>query len=403
MDNAKGVNVLIVDPQRSLRNGLKERLSYEGFHVEAFETLDEGYAASRMKDYDLLLIDGVLADEHTCSARHGAFGSVFPIILAENPSLKTVVYSIREGAWDFVPKPVDMNELLAAIRSALEMRAAEQKYARPRKMAPPEKAPPSTDDDDGSGIIGNSQSVIQMKEMVELVGPKDVWVMITGPNGSGKELVAKLLHRKSKRTAGPFVEVNCAAIPSELIESELFGHEKGSFSSAIKQHKGKFEQAHGGTLFLDEVGDMSLSAQAKVLRALQEQKIFRVGGDKGIDVDVRVVAATNKNLAEEITAGRFREDLYHRLSVIEIYVPPLVERLEDIPLLVHYFIDKLCCEYEIPPKEIESEALELLQKHGWTGNVRELRNVVERLIVLGGDKITEHDVRRYASRIAQLA
>jgi DNA-binding NtrC family response regulator len=395
MDNVRKAAILVLDPARSLRNGLRERLSYEGFEVDTCESLSDGYAACRDREYELLLVDGDLADEHIRSARHGSFGSASPIILSANPSIETAVYAIREGAWDFVAKPVDMNLLLKAIRSVLEMRAAEREYAPTGKKSPGRRVVQKAASDE-SGIIGKSQSIEHVKDMIDRVAPKDTWVMITGPNGSGKEMVAKELHYKSKRADGPFVEVNCAAIPSELIESELFGHEKGAFTTAVRQRKGKFEQADGGTLFLDEVGDMSLSAQAKVLRALQEHKVSRVGGDKDIEVDVRVVSATNKNLPEEIDNGRFREDLYHRLSVIEIRVPPLKDRVDDIPLLMNYFVDTICNDYDIEPKEVDVAAVELLKKHGWAGNVRELRNVVERLIVLCGDRITEEDVRMYA-------
>lgn len=398
MEHEQRVRILILDSARSVRNGLKERLLYEGFEVDAYETLEEGYAACRDRQYDLLLIDGALGDEHVSSMRQGMFGKASPIILAANPSMRQVIHSIRDGAWDFVPKPVDMNQMLSAIRDVLSMREEERKYVpEPDRRVQTMAKAVAADTKDESGIIGSSKSVNKMKEMVERIGPKDTWVMIMGPNGTGKELVAKWLHKKSSRSNGPFVEVNCAAIPSELIESELFGHEKGSFSSAIRQHKGKFEQANGGTLFLDEVGDMSLAAQAKVLRALQEHKVARVGGDKDIEVDVRVVSATNKNLLAEIDAGRFREDLYHRLAVIVIPVPSLEDRSEDIPLLVDYFLDKICRAYDMEPKPIEHTAIELLQKRIWSGNIRELQNVVERLVVLSSDRITEEDVEAYAS------
>lgn len=391
MDNVRKAGILVVDPVVSLRNGLKERLSYEGFEVDTCGTLDEGYAMSRGREYDLLLIDGGLADEHVASKRQGSFGDVSPIILSANPSIETAVHSIREGAWDFVAKPVDMNLLLQAIRSVMELREREREHNVVEKKAVPRKAPPVE-----SSIIGKSISIEHVRDMARRVAPMDTWVMVTGPNGSGKELVVQELHKHSKRASGPFIEVNCAAIPSELIESELFGHEKGSFSSAIRQHKGKFEQADGGTLFLDEVGDMSLSAQAKVLRALEARRISRVGSDKYIEVDVRVVSATNKDLKEEIAAGRFREDLYHRLNVVEIRVPGLGERLDDIPLLVSFFLDKVCREYDIDTKDIEPAAVEMLQKRDWTGNIRELRNAVERLVVLSGDVITARDVQDYA-------
>lgn len=413
MASVRKVRILVLDPARSVRNTLKERLEFEGFEVNSFETLDEGYAEckrcneNKEQPYDLLLIDGDMGDEHVARGKQGAFGSVSPIILSANPTYETAVHMMREGAWDFVSKPPDLNELMHAIRSVLQLREDEALFTQtPRaEIVAGGRAIPgggsaaasavSFDDDDNGGIIGVSDAINHVRQMVAKVGPSDARVLITGPNGSGKELVARWLHRKSNRSKSAFVEVNCAAIPSELIESELFGHEKGSFTSAIKLRKGKFEQADGGTLFLDEVGDMSLSAQCKMLRALQERKITRVGGDKDIDVDVRVIAATNKNLSEEIAAGRFREDLYHRLSVIIINVPPLQERLGDIPLLSNYFVAKICAEYGVDAKIIDAGAVERMQEHGWTGNIRELRNAIERLIVLCGDRITAEDVRKY--------
>jgi DNA-binding NtrC family response regulator len=397
---------MIIDPARNVRNVLKERLEFENFEVDAFETLEQGYHACSESSYEILLVDGVLGDDHVSSGRRGIFGYMSPIILSSNPSIETAVHAIREGAYDFVSKPVDMNQLLAAIRNVLAIREAEEWHFSTKPRSPEVAgratsgalAPAHNDEegDDGS-IIGTSDPIVRVKALIDRVGPSDARVLITGPNGVGKELVARWLHRKSTRRSGPFVEVNCAAIPSELIESELFGHEKGAFTSAVKQRKGKFEQADGGTLFLDEIGDMSLSAQSKVLRALQEHRIARVGGDRDIDVDVRIVSATNKNLLKEIALGNFREDLYHRLSVIIIHVPPLVERLGDIPLLVNYFVKKICNEYGMAPKALDAGAVAELQKMDWTGNIRELRNVVERLIILSDKTITTEDVKLYAT------
>lgn len=411
MDNVDKVKILILDPAKSIRNVLKERLEFEKFEVDTFETLQEGYRAHEEKIYDILLCDGSISDEHVALGRRD-FRNLSAIIMSNNPTLQAAVNAIRDGAFDFVPKPVEMNQLLAAIRGVLELVKAEQvprHIAAKRGVAPLQMGElnqqgdfeknrncncPSGDATVES-IVGMAGPILHVKSLIDRVGPSEARVMITGPNGTGKELVARWLHEKSPRCGKPFIEVNCAAIPSELIESELFGHEKGAFTSAVKQRKGKFEQADGGTLFLDEIGDMSLSAQAKVLRALQEHKISRVGGDKDIDIDVRVVSATNKNLRDEITQGRFREDLYHRLSVIVIHVPPLVDRLDDIPLLVNYFVKKICMEYGLDPKPVDPAALDELQTMQWTGNIRELRNVVERLIILSGDHITLDDVKTY--------
>lgn len=408
MDNSTKVKILIIDPQRSVRNSLKERLEFENYYVQAVESLEEAYAFNAKNSYDILLVDGDLSERHTMSENSGCFRGACPIILAANPSIQTAVQSIRNGAFDFVPKPIDMNQLLSAIRGVIAI--YEEDRSRPIRLEHPfdsslrEKGTFEKNrncncpekETEVETIIGDSESINNVKLLIDKVGPSEARVMITGPNGTGKELVARWLHEKSSRCGCPFVEVNCAAIPSELIESELFGHEKGAFTSAVKQRKGKFEQADKGTLFLDEIGDMSLSAQAKVLRALQEHKISRVGGDKDIEIDVRVVSATNKNLREEIQLGNFREDLYHRLSVIIIHVPPLVERLDDIPLLVSYFARKICSEYGIPTKPIDNNAIRELQTMDWTGNIRELRNVVERLIILSGDRITLDDVKTYA-------
>lgn len=396
--------IVIIDPQRSVRNALKERLEFEDYYVYATDVLEDAYQVHGEDPFKVIIIDGDMADKHVASDMKSHFKNASPIVLSSSPSIKTAVHAIRDGAFDFVPKPVDMNQLLTAIRNVIMLDEGVSPVSKSpnsglKSAAAAKASIPDCDCEDDNGhvqsIIGESDPINRVKSLIDKVAPSEARVLITGPNGTGKELVAKWLHEKSPRSGGPFVEVNCAAIPSELIESELFGHEKGAFTSAVKQRKGKFEQADGGTLFLDEIGDMSLSAQAKVLRALQESKISRVGSDKDLDINVRVVAATNKNLREEIALCNFREDLYHRLSVIVIHVPPLAERLGDIPLLVTYFLKKICCEYRIPTKKIDETAIKELQKMGWTGNIRELRNVVERLIILSGDRITVSDVTTY--------
>ena len=305
------------------------------------------------------------------------------VMISGHGDIDTAVECIKKGAFDFIQKPLDLNRILITIKNAKDkVHLVKETKILKKKVY-------------GQPMVGESEPMIHIREMIDKVAATDARVLIIGSNGTGKELVARNLHQKSRRSAMPYVEVNCAAIPSELIESELFGHEKGSFTSAIKQHKGKFEQADGGTLFLDEIGDMSLAAQAKVLRVLQEKKLSRVGSDKDIVVDVRVVAATNKNLKEEIAKGTFREDLYHRLSVIVINVPTLDERKDDIPLLVDFFVDQICAETGMVPRKIEPDAMKLLVNKSWTGNIRELRNVVERLLILSGDKITSADVKAY--------
>ena len=305
------------------------------------------------------------------------------VMISGHGDINTAVDCIKKGAFDYIPKPLDLNRILITIKNATEKVSLVKETRILKKKVY------------GQPMIGESPALNHIKEMIDKVAPTDARVLVIGSNGTGKELVARNLHQKSNRSAMPYVEVNCAAIPSELIESELFGHEKGSFTSAIKQHKGKFEQADGGTLFLDEIGDMSLAAQAKVLRVLQEKKLSRVGSDKDITVDVRVVAATNKNLKEEIAKGTFREDLYHRLSVIVINMPTLDERKSDIPLLVNFFIDQICSETGMAPRQVDADALKLLVDKSWTGNIRELRNVVERLLILSGSRITAQDVKDY--------
>lgn len=366
--------ILVVEPARGVRNTLKEILLHEGYEVRATENLANiSTALSRGVE---LMICGT-PDKMSWGCVEMPW-----IALSEGP-LERVLDFFRAGASDFVAKPVDVSSLLKAVRQVL----AHTEECPAGCSLHTKKKPCQRYD-----IVGDSPKTVRLKRLIELVAPTDARVLVVGENGTGKELVARQIHLQSNRVEGPFVEVNCAAIPSELIESELFGHEKGAFTSAIKQRKGKFEQAVGGTLFLDEIGDMSLAAQAKVLRALQERKITRVGSDKDIDVDVRVVAATNKDLVKEIARGNFREDLYHRLSVIVLSVPPLSERREDIPQLVDYFLKTLCEEYNVPTKSIEPAALSELESMEWRGNVREVHNVVERLVVLGSNQITRDEV-----------
>lgn len=402
-------NILVIDGERSTRNTLKERLEYEGYRVETAETDSEATAKTARTAFDLFLCDMNIPDSGALgllsrlsdAQTHTPF-----IILSSLKGIDPAVESIKRGAFDYIPKPINLNKLLQSIRSATAVQDQNRAIPEPKQQESTENSRPTPNLKTAAGkssnedeLIGCSQAMIHVKRLIEKVAPSDARVLITGANGTGKELVARRLHALSPRSAAPFVEVNCAAIPSELIESELFGHEKGSFTSANKQHKGKFEQADGGTLFLDEIGDMSLSAQAKVLRALQENRISRVGSDKDINVNVRIVAATNKNLRHEIEAGNFREDLYHRLSVIVVRIPTLRERIEDIPMLADYFVRKICTEYGIANKTIDKEALDLLATMEWSGNIRELRNVIERLIILCDDRITAEDVTTYAQAV----
>ncbi|GGK81691.1 sigma-54-dependent transcriptional regulator [Rufibacter glacialis] len=380
--------ILIIDDERSIRYTLKEILEYENYTVDEAEDGERGLELLQKSKYDVVLCDIKMPkmDGMEVLERATALVPDTPfIMISAHGTIDTAVEATKKGAYDFLVKPPDLNRLLVSVRNALdkahlvtETKTLKKKISKTYEM------------------VGSSAALGKVKSAVAKVAPTDARVLITGPNGAGKELVARSLHEQSNRSQGPLVEVNCAAIPSELIESELFGHEKGSFTSAVKQRIGKFEQAHGGTLFLDEIGDMSLSAQAKVLRALQEHKITRVGGDKDITVDVRVVAATNKNLLEEIEAKNFREDLYHRLSVILIHVPPLNERREDIPALVEKFLQDVARDYGNKPKKISPEALTYLKGLDWRGNVRELRNVVERLVIMSEDTITEDDAKSYA-------
>ncbi len=381
--------VLIVDDESSIRNTLRDILEYEKYEV--YEAVDGMDCLVKLKRgaYDVVILDIKMPkmDGIETLERIQVIAPETPvIIISGHANINTAVDAVKKGAFDFISKPPDLNRFLITVRNALEKNSlVTEKKVLQRKVSKSK-----TND-----MIGNSSHMVQIKDTIERVAPTDARILITGSNGTGKELVARWVHEMSTRNKESIVEVNCAAIPSELIESELFGHEKGSFTSAVKQRIGKFEQANGGTLFLDEIGDMSLSAQAKVLRALQENRITRVGGDKEIKVDVRVVAATNKDLRKEIERGRFREDLYHRLAVILIHVPDLNERIEDIPDLVHYFIDTICSEYGIAQKKIDKTALKALQSVNWSGNIRELRNVVERLIILSGKNITESDVTKY--------
>ena len=383
------MKILVVDDESSICRAMKEILEYEGYEVLIAENGKQ--AISVIKDnsnLDLVFCDIKMTgmDGIEVLDKSQEINSDLPfVMISGHADIETAVECIKKGAYDFLEKPLDLNRVLIAVRNATDKTTLLKETKKLRKKIF------KTND-----IIGESPAIKKIKEMIDRVAPTEARVLVTGSNGTGKELVARWLHEKSARSAFPFVEVNCAAIPSELIESELFGHEKGSFTSAIKQHKGKFEQAEGGTIFLDEIGDMSLSAQAKVLRVLQENKISRVGGDKSIDVDVRIFAATNKNLPEEIAQGNFREDLYHRLSVIIIHVPPLRERTEDIPLLANHFIDLVCTEQSLPKPEIEDAAIDELQKLSWTGNIREFRNVIERLIILCNKKITANDVKLFA-------
>lgn len=380
--------ILIVDDERAIRNTLKEILEYENHQVD--EAIDgaEGWEKIKNGSYDILLSDIKMPkmDGTELLDKVIAQGIDCPVIMISgHGTIETAVECIKKGAYDFIAKPLDLNRLMITMRNALDKSDLIQETKILKK-----KVNKTVD------MVGESPAIRKVKDMIERVAPTDARILITGPNGTGKELVARWVHAKSQRGASPLIEVNCAAIPSELIESELFGHEKGAFTSAVKQRKGQFELADGGTLFLDEIGDMSLSAQAKVLRALQENKITRVGGEKEISVDVRIIAATNKNLREEIEKGQFREDLYHRLSVIIIEVPALNERKEDIPLLADYFLELICGDYGMPVKKITQEAISELQKHNWTGNIREFRNVVERLIILSNKEIQQEDVITYA-------
>ena len=380
-------SILIIDDEKAIRKTLSEILSFEDYKVDEASDGEEGLKKFKEATYDVVLCDIKMPkiDGLEFLQKAVEVNPDVPIIMISgHGNIETAVEAVKKGAYDFIQKPPDLNRLLITIRNAMERNTlvTETKVLR-RKANKVQQ------------MIGESGGIAKIKETIDKVAPTDARILITGENGVGKELVARWVHEKSSRADSELVEVNCAAIPGELIESELFGHEKGSFTSAIKQRIGKFEQANGGTLFLDEIGDMSLNAQAKVLRALQEGKITRVGGDKEINVDVRVIAATNKDLLKEVENKTFRLDLYHRLSVIVVHVPSLNERREDIPLLVDQFLKDICNDYGVSCKSISDDALRLLQNYNWTGNIRELRNVVERLIILSGKQITKEDVKNY--------
>jgi len=380
--------ILVIDDEKSIRNTLREILEYEKFTVDDAADGMEGIAKANEQNYDVILCDIKMPRMDGMEVLNQLLQiTEAPVIMISgHGTIETAVEALKKGAYDYIAKPLDLNRLLVTIRNAVDkVNLVNEARILRRKV------------NKAYDIIGESEAIQHVRGMITKVAPSDARVLITGENGTGKELVARWLHAQSHRSGAPLVEVNCAAIPPELIESQLFGHEKGSFTSAVKQHKGDFEQASGGTLFLDEIGDMSLSAQSKVLRVLEENKIMRVGGEKEISVDVRVIAASNKNLREEIAKKNFREDLYHRLSVIIIDVPPLRSRLDDIPILLDHFLTEFCTAQGKQKPEIEPEAVKTLQKYPWTGNIRELRNVTERLVILCDNLITAADVIRYAA------
>lgn len=388
--------ILIIDDERGIRNTLREILADEGHEVEVAENGKQGLEMAQAKAYDLIFSDIKMPEmdglEFLAKLKNGendandANGECPVVMITGHGDVETAVQALKLGAYDFLLKPLDLNRILITTKNALESKSLKQETKQLRKKVAAK----------GPQMIGESAAIARVRDIINKVAPTEARVLITGPNGTGKEVVAHLIHENSARANGPMVEVNCAAIPSELIESELFGHMKGSFTGAVKDRAGKFEQADGGTLFLDEIGDMSLAAQTKVLRALQESEITRVGSDKAIKVNVRVLAATNKDLQKEIAEGNFREDLFHRLNVIPVAVPALNDRIEDIPMLVNYFVEQICDEQGIAKKSFEPEAIKALQAKQWTGNIRQLRNVVERLIILAGNKITAEDVNLYA-------
>ena len=380
------MKILVIDDERSIRNSLKEILMDEGYEVDIAEDGPSGIEMAEKERYDVIFCDIKMpvmeGTEVLSKLREDGVDSAV-VMISGHGDIDTAVDCIKRGAYDFIQKPLDLNRILITIKNATDKANLENHVKVLKKKVY------------GQQMVGESQPIQHIRDIIKKVAPTDARVLITGSNGTGKELVARSIHQQSDRSAMPYVEVNCAAIPSELIESELFGHEKGSFTSAIKQHKGKFEHADKGTLFLDEIGDMSLAAQAKVLRVLQEKKLSRVGSDKDITVDVRVIAATNKDLQKEIEKGNFREDLYHRICVIPIHVPSLDERKDDIPLLVEYFVEQICSESGKSIVKFSPEAIVALQKRTWPGNIRELRNVVERLLILGGNPVSEKDVEDF--------
>lgn len=383
--------ILIIDDERAIRRALREILEFEEFEVDEAENGKQGLDLAKSGEYDIIFCDIKMPEMDGMEVLDGLQKNSVEspvIMISGHGNIETAVGAIKQGAFDFIEKPLDLNRILVTIRNAKDKTVLIEEKKVLKKTVTKFK---------GSSIIGETEAIQKIKEMIEKVAPSDARVLITGENGTGKELVARSLHDLSDRKSNPFIEVNCAAIPSELIESELFGHEKGAFTSAVKQKKGKFELASGGTLFLDEIGDMSASAQAKVLRALQENVIQRVGGEKDISVNARVIAATNKDLRKEIEEGNFREDLYHRLAVILIHVPSLNDRRDDIPMLAEHFMTMICSEHGIARKSFDGKALEELQKINWTGNIRELRNIVERLIILCGDIIKADEVKAFAN------
>lgn len=385
--------ILIIDDERAIRNTLQEILSFEDYEVETASDGKAGLEMAQKNKYDLVFSDVKMPQMDGLEFLDAAKGIGCPIIMISgHGDIETAVAAIKKGAWDFVEKPLDLNHLLQMTKNAIENGSLQQQLERKTEEVSSLKRKVA----ERNQMIGESEAIQHVRDIINKVAPTEARVLITGENGTGKEVVARLLHEQSARANAPLVEVNCAAIPSELIESELFGHMKGSFTGAVKDRAGKFEQADGGTLFLDEIGDLSLAAQAKVLRALQENEITRVGSDKTTKVNVRVLAATNKDLPAEIEKGNFREDLFHRLNVIPVRVPALAERINDIPLLVAYFTEQICNEQGIKTKSFAPEAIKALQQRPWPGNIRELRNVVERLIILAGEKITEEDVRAFA-------
>ena len=388
--------LLIIDDERGIRNTLREILADEGHEVEVAENGKQGLEMAQAKAYDLIFSDIKMPEmdgleflaklKNDENDANDANGDCPVVMISGHGDVETAVQALKMGAYDFLLKPLDLNRILITTKNALESKTLKQETKQLRKKVVAK----------GATMVGESAAIMRVRDIINKVAPTEARVLITGQNGTGKEVIAHLIHENSARANGPMVEVNCAAIPSELIESELFGHMKGSFTGAVKDRAGKFEQADGGTLFLDEIGDMSLAAQTKVLRALQESEITRVGSDKAIKVNVRVLAATNKDLAKEIAEGNFREDLFHRLNVIPIHVPALNERIEDIPLLVAHFAEQICGEQGIAVKTFDDGAIKALQSKQWTGNIRQLRNVVERLIILAGSKITAEDVEAYA-------
>jgi len=383
--------ILIIDDERSIRRALREILEFEKFDIEEAENGKQGLEKVQSEDFDLVFCDikmPLMDGMEVLEAIKKADIDVPVIMISGHGNIETAVESIKNGAFDFIEKPLDLNRILVTVRNACERVNLVEETKVLKSTIKRVK---------GSAIIGETEGIHKIREMIEKVAPSDARVLITGENGTGKELVARQLHEQSGRNKGPFIEVNCAAIPAELIESELFGHEKGAFTSAVKQKKGKFELAENGTIFLDEIGDMSASAQAKVLRALQENKITRVGGEKDLRINARVLAATNKDLRKEIEKGNFREDLYHRLSVILIHVPSLNQRQDDIPLLAEHFLTMVCADHGIQRKTFSDDALEAMKEIDWTGNIRELRNIVERLVILCGKTITADDVKTFSN------